>query len=130
MRHSYETEPSVMSDQAAHLGTSEILFQRLVVATDFSKPAETALKLATTIANLFGSKMYLVHAITPPIYDLQGVAVTPDLLQADLETSTADMQDLIERDSDLKVLKPEVRVAYADPIQFIDRVAREEKADL
>ncbi len=130
MANSYETTPSVIADQAAHLGTTEILFQRLLVATDFSKPADIALKLATTIAYLFGSRVCLVHAITPPLYQVDGVIVPPDLLQADLETSTANMQDLIERTPELKALKPTVRVGYADPINFIQQVSLEEKPDL
>lgn len=130
MSHSYEHETSAIAQQGPHLDTSEILFQRIVVATDFSKPAETALEQASIIAHLFGAKLCMVHAITPPLYEVEGVVVPADLLQADLEASTTDMQELIARNPALKALEPKVRVGYADPVRFIEQVSREEKADL
>ncbi|WP_130417229.1 universal stress protein [Edaphobacter modestus] len=44
------------------LATREIVFTRIVVATDFSKPAARALKLAISVGQMFGSKISLVHA--------------------------------------------------------------------
>lgn len=129
MSRSYELEPSAVV-QGPHLDTTEIHFQRIIVATDFSKPAETALEEASIIAHLFGAQLCMVHAITPPLYEVEGVVVPGDLLQADLEASTADMQELIARRPDLKALTPKVRVGYADPVHFIEQVSREEKADL
>jgi nucleotide-binding universal stress UspA family protein len=126
---SNSNEVRTFTDQAPHLGTSEILVQRLVVASDFSKQADTALKLATTIAHRFGSTIYLVHAIRPPLYPVDGVLI-PELVQAQQEAASADMQDLIERDPDLKALQPETRIGYGDPVQFVRQVSLEEKADL
>ena len=130
MSRSYEPEPSVMAQQGPHLDTSEIQFHQIVVATDFSQPAETALEQASITAHLFGAKLCMVHAITPPLYEVEGVVVSADILQADLDASTNDLQELIRRRPDLRALRPKVRVGYADPVRFIEQVSREEKADL
>jgi hypothetical protein len=51
-------------DHGPHLATSGILFNRILMATDFSQPADQALKTAIVISRLFGSKLFLVHAAT------------------------------------------------------------------
>ena len=50
------------ADEGRRLATSEIVFQRILVATDSSKPSEQALKTETAISQLFGSQFFLVHA--------------------------------------------------------------------
>ena len=43
-----------------------IPIHRILVPTDFSEPANVALKLATTFAREFGSKLYLLHVVPEP----------------------------------------------------------------
>ena len=57
-----------ITDQTPHLATSEIIFSRILVGTDFSKAANQALKTAIILCQLFGAKLSLVHACAPIPY--------------------------------------------------------------
>ena len=55
-------------DEVVHLATSSIRFSRILVGTDFSKPAARALKLAIAVGELFGSELFLVNAASPCVF--------------------------------------------------------------
>ncbi len=50
------------------------MFETLLVATDFSKYADNAVRYAHALAQLNGSKVHVLHVIEPRIVDLEGVA--------------------------------------------------------
>src|ERR1700758_5499898 len=117
-------------DQGPHLDTSEIQFNRILVATDFSKPANQALKTAISISQLFGSKLSLVHAASPVTYGIDSGPVPLEVLNSDLDADKEQMNQLVSSEPGLRELKPNVVVAYAETVDLIDRVSREEKANL
>jgi nucleotide-binding universal stress UspA family protein len=106
------------------LATSGIEFKRILIATDFSQPADQALKTAIVIGRLFGSKLFLVHAATRDAY------VPMDSLQENLKTAREQVNELISSEPGLRELKPKVTVAYAGARALIDQVASEERIDL
>lgn len=75
-----------------------IQLRRILVPTDFSPPAQTALAYAKTLAAEFGSRLYLLHVIATPEVSWGAEASTyswPTLL-ADLEKDArTQLQDLI-----------------------------------
>lgn len=118
-------------DQGLHLATSEILFNRILVATDFSKPAEQALKMAISVSQLFGSKLCLMHAAAAPIvYGIDATPVPPEVVNADLDAEKKQMSQLVLSEPGLSELKPKVVVAYADAVGLINQISIEDKADL
>ena len=118
------------SAPSTHLDTTEIIFSRILVATDFSRIAGNALKLATEIAQTCGSKLFVVHAALPIIYGTGGEPAPCEFLDATLESAKIQMKASIEGDPALTALKPETIVAYAGAVDLIDMVAKENKADL
>jgi nucleotide-binding universal stress UspA family protein len=64
-----------------------IQLRNILVPTDFSAPAERALKFAKTLAAEFGSRLHLLHVVvTPPIAWAAESDVLPwPMLLADLE---------------------------------------------
>jgi nucleotide-binding universal stress UspA family protein len=113
-----------------HLDTTEIIFNRILVATDFSRIAGNALKLATEIAQTCGSKLFVVNAALPIIYGTGGEPTPCEFLDATLESAKIQMQDSIDADPALAALKPQTIVAYAGAVDLIDLVAKENKVDL
>lgn len=119
------------NDQGPHLETSEILFTRILIATDFSKPADQALKIAIQISQLFGSKLSLVHAAASPlVYGIDATPVPVEVVNADLDAEKKQMSQLVLSEPGLSQLQPNVVVAYADAVGLINRVSREDKTDL
>jgi nucleotide-binding universal stress UspA family protein len=117
-------------DQEPHLATSEIIFSRILVATDFSKPAAQALKMAILISHTFGAKLSIVHAATPVGYGIDTGPVPPEVLKANLDADKEEINQLVLSEPGLSQLKPSITVAYAETIDLIHQVSRKEKADL
>lgn len=117
-------------DQEPHLATSEIIFSRILVATDFSKPATQALKMAILISQIFGSKLFLVHAATPIGYGIDAGPIPIEVLNADLDADKEQINQLVLSEPGLSQLKPSITVAYAEAKDLIHQVSREEKIDL
>lgn len=111
-------------DHHPHLATSAILFNRILMATDFSQPADQALKTAIVISRLFGAKLFLVHAATRDPY------VPMQSLRDNLHAAQAQMRQLVASEPGLRELEPKVIVAYAGARSLIDQVSVEEKIDL
>jgi nucleotide-binding universal stress UspA family protein len=111
-------------DHGPHLATSGILFNRILMATDFSQPADQALKTAIVISRLFASKLFLVHAAT------RDASVPMQSLHANLDAAKEQINQLISSEPGLRELAPKVTVAYAGARGLIDQVAGEEKIDL
>jgi nucleotide-binding universal stress UspA family protein len=123
------TEVSVL-DQNPHLQTAGIMFKRILVATDFSEPADQALKSAIVIGRLFGSKLFLVHAATPVVYTVDTGSIAVEVLDANLDADKERMNQLMSREPGLRELEPKVTVAYCSAIDLIEQVCNEENIDL
>ena len=126
----FENTEAFHTDEGLHLATSEILFQRILVATDFSKPAEQALKTAIAISQSFGSQLFLVHAAPPFYYNTGSEIMSPDVVDINLDVVKEKLHGLIESDPALKALQPRTTVGYGDVLDLISEVVRKEKVDL
>lgn len=114
-------------DAGPHLGTSEILVRKLLVAIDFSEPSLRALKTAIAIAQSFGSELFLVSAVTPFVY---GDGVPVDSIDIELNGINAKMQDLIAGEPALEALRHHEIVEFSGAIELIEQTARENEVDL
>lgn len=117
-------------DEGLHLATSDICFNRILVATDFSKPAAQALKTAMTISRLFGSQMSLVHAASLFVYESGTEPISSEEFNVNLDAAKEEMNQIIASEPGLSALKPKTTVEYADALELIEKVAAEEKVDL
>ena len=117
-------------DQAAHLATSKIQFNKILVATDFSPPANQALKVAISLCQLFDGRLSLVHASVLSAYGSEAGPLPIEVLNADLAADTDQMNQLVLSEPGLSALMPRVVVAYSEAVALIDRVAKEDQADL
>src|SRR6185437_1656688 len=117
-------------DQEPHLATSEIIFSRILVATDFSQPATQALKMAILISQTFGAKLSIVHAEALVGYGIDTGAVPLEALNAGLDADKEQINQLVLSEPGLSQLKPSVTIAYAMPIDLINEVSRKDKIDL
>jgi nucleotide-binding universal stress UspA family protein len=53
--------------------------KKILVPTDFSKEAESALKVASQIAKKHGSEIYLLHMLEIPMQDIDAVSSHADV---------------------------------------------------
>lgn len=125
-----ESNNAPIRDEGPHLATSDIRFKRILVGTDFSKPAAQALKTAITISQLFGSQLFLVHAASSFVYVSGTEAMPLEDFNVNLDAARQEMNQIISSEPELSALQPKTTVAYAGALELIDQVASEEKVDL
>jgi nucleotide-binding universal stress UspA family protein len=113
-----------------HLTTSDIHFSRILVAIDFSDPAEQSLKVAITISQMFGSKLFLVRAVSPLVYNTGNETMPFEFVNAGLDGAKERMARVVSCDPTLQALDPRMVVAYAGAVDLITDVARDESVDL
>jgi nucleotide-binding universal stress UspA family protein len=111
-----------------HLATSEILFQTIVVAIDFSPHSMRALKEALSIARCFGSELLLVHAATLPAYGTEPIPA--ECFDVQLDVARAGMAGLIADEPELQNFSHREFIAYAGAADLVQQVVAENKADL
>jgi nucleotide-binding universal stress UspA family protein len=125
-----ENIKSSFHDEGAHLATSYVHFARILVGTDFSKPAAQALKLAITIGEIFGSEIFIVHAAQPSIYGDGQQPMPTEILSAQFEAARADMKKLVASEPRLAGMRVRTTVDYGGAVDLIEQVAKDEKITL
>ncbi|MES2390302.1 MAG: universal stress protein [Acidobacteriota bacterium] len=123
-------EAIVPSEDSLNLETSEILLQRIIVATDFSDCSTRALKEAIAIGREFHAEILLVHAASPAIYGITADPIPAASLEAELDGARAQMVAFIHAEPDLRELTHREFVELAGAADLVRRVAREYGADL
>src|SRR6185437_1301174 len=95
-------------NQEPHLGTSEIIFSRVLIAIDFSKPATQALKMAILISQTFAAKLSIVHATTPVAFGIDSGTIPIKVLNANLNADKEQVNQLGLSEPGLSQLKPHI----------------------
>ncbi len=121
---------SSTDSQDIHLSTKDVHFKRVLVGTDFSKPANHALNMAIAISQIFGSELFLVHAVTPIVYGDGQNPIPAEVFTAELEAAKDGMTKLVASDPRLTGLRVNTTVASAGAVDLMEQVAKEEKVDL
>lgn len=108
-------------------------FHRILCPTDFSEPACKAIRVAGEIAAHFSSELLLLHVVGPvPVLETPTGLAGFDIAayQRELASSAqASLQTRIEQHIPLSV-NARALVAHGEPSHEINRVAKEEQADL
>ena len=108
------------------LGTCKAQFRKILIGMDFSGPVVPPLSAAVSLAEKFGSTLYLAHAVPPILY---GPGTTPDLLDLDLASGRAQVDDAVSKVM-MGSIHFRVIVEFAEPTNLIDEVARSQAVDL
>lgn len=125
-----EPTKSAFREDAVHLATHNVHFSRILVGTDYSKQTGMALKIAITIGEIFGSEIFLVHAVPPFVYSDGSELIPADFLTAQLNAAKDDMKALVASEPRLQALRVQTTVDYASGVDLIEHVADEEKVSL
>lgn len=121
---------NTMVEREPHLATSEVLFQTIVVAIDFSPQSMRALKEAIAIARCFGSELLLVHGASPMVYGTGMEPVPVECFDVQLDVAKARMAGLIADEPELQDFSHREFIAYAGATDLVQQVVAENKADL
>ncbi len=70
-------------------------FKNILFATDFSEPSMKALPYATGLARKFGANLIVCHVLTPTPLAVGAPEAAPYLYQAETESSTRALDDLL-----------------------------------
>lgn len=103
---------------------------RILVPIDFSEYSEKALNWAITIAEQWGSHLYLCHVIPQPSYP--HLLAGADLVEFETKlrgTAETQLHDLMNTQQSHNV-PIDLRVVMGEPFHDICRVAEEERIDL
>ncbi|WP_263409866.1 universal stress protein [Terriglobus tenax] len=118
------------AETSLHLETTRLKLRRILVATDFSSFADTALLAACHLARAYQSELVLFHNITPP-------PVSPDATMSSVEAAAAASDHAANRMKAQIAFRPElkaiphraiVREGYMN--EELASVAQEESIDL
>jgi len=106
---------------------------KVLVASDFSDPSESALKYGREFARTFGSALHVLHVVETPVMWAGTEAVGVDFagLQRDLEAGARAMLDRIVTQEDRAQLKAVTAIRTGNsPAAEIASYANEEGADI
>lgn len=113
-----------------HLATSEILFNSILLATDFSKPAHQALRVAMSVGHAFHAKLLLVHATVPMVFDVESGPIPEDVLTANLDSDKKEMEHLIADEAGLREMQPTQIVSFGEVVELVNTACHDHKIDL
>jgi len=106
---------------------------RILVPTDFSEPADAALKWATALAREFGSRLYLLHVVPEPYAYPWGTELSTLPLN-DILTQSEDAarQRLGELAADTALPAEQVvtRAVVGTPVDQVLALVKDEQIDL
>jgi nucleotide-binding universal stress UspA family protein len=109
-----------------------IALKKILVATDFSEPAEAALAYGRAFARTFGATLYLLHVVDDMYVRLGGdayAAVLPEL-QEDVEREARQRLARIAAEDDVQSLAMEMIVTSGATAQAIVDYAEKENVQL
>jgi nucleotide-binding universal stress UspA family protein len=109
-----------------------IALRKILVATDFSEPADAALAYGRALARTFGATLYLLHVVDDMYLRLGGdayAAVLPDL-QEDVEREARERLARLAADDELSSLTVEMVITSGATAQAIVDYAEKEDVQL
>lgn len=118
------------TDETPHLATTEVVFQRILVAIDFSAQAKQVLKTAAAVATCFNAELFLVHAATPVVDGVGADTIPCNAYAANLDAAYARMADLVASEPALQSIRHREIVKYAAPVELVEQAIRVHDADL
>ena len=124
------TFEAAIRDRPSHLATTDVKFQKILLAIDFSLQTAQVIQAAVQIAKVYASELFLVYAAVPPVYGA-GAQPTPiETFEVDLEIEQARMAELVKHDPAIGSLPHQEIIAYAPPVELIHKVVEEKNIDL
>ncbi len=109
-----------------------IALKKILVATDFSEPADAAVDYGRAFARTFGATLYLLHVVDDMYVRLGGdayAAVLPDL-QEDVEREARQRLSRIAAQDDPQSLRVEAVITSGATAQAIVEYAEKENVQL
>jgi nucleotide-binding universal stress UspA family protein len=111
------------------LERTDVSFRRILVATDFSPASERALDFASAFAAQHRSRLYVVHALHPPVR--QSVPLDPLPRELDRERLEAERKmSALENDPRIRVVPHISLMRTGDVWEVIQAVVQTERVDL
>jgi nucleotide-binding universal stress UspA family protein len=110
-----------------------IPIHRILVPTDFSEPAESALRLAATMAREFDCQLYLLHVVPEPYAypwgtELSTLSLNDILVQS--QQSAEERLHQLAADTGLPLERVVTRAAIGTPVDQILSAISEDRIDL
>jgi len=118
------------AEVSPHLATTEVIFNKLLVAVDFTAQTQQVLKTAVTLATCFNAELLFVHAAYPTVYGAGMEFVPADAYDISLEAAQSKLADLIASEPALQQIKHREIVEYASTLELVQRTVENEKVDL
>ncbi|WP_263417972.1 universal stress protein [Terriglobus albidus] len=112
-----------------HLVASPISFERILVGTDFSEPAERAFDVAFEFAEQFGSHLYIAHAISLMLPSMASAGIVPEAVDALVQSAKEELNKVI-RSRRTNAVSIEKVVAFGGAEEVLLEAVREKKIDL
>ncbi|HEY4358346.1 MAG TPA: universal stress protein [Acidobacteriaceae bacterium] len=126
--------PTIATDFASaaapHLATSDVKFQRVLLAIDFSAQTSAVIEAGLQIAKEFHSELFFLHATMPMIYGTGAETIPVETFGVELEAAQTRMAEFVAGQPHLKSLPHHEIVRYGRPLDLIQQVIEEHRIDL
>ena len=109
-----------------------ITLKKILVATDFSEPSESALKYARAFAEQFGASIHVMHVMEDPFLyapTSEGYLVPPHMLE-EMESSARSRLNSVLPPADREKFSAQLILKHGSPFVEIVRYARDADIDL
>ena len=112
------------------LGSVDLRFRSILVATDCSPTSEIAVKLAARLAKEFHARLYVLHSILPELCVFDMCGPVPELGQVDLQRARENPHKYVQHIPDLRTVKHQKRVSLGPASEAIQSAAESNGIDL
>lgn len=112
-----------------HLTASPISFERILVGTDFSEPAEHAFHIALEFAQQFGSHLSVAHAISLMLPSMASAGIVPEAVDALVQSAREELDKVI-RSHQTNTVSIEKVVAFGGAEEVLLETVRKKDIDL
>jgi nucleotide-binding universal stress UspA family protein len=102
----------------------------LLVATDFSEQATLAVKIAVPLARQLGTRLHMLHIVSPLTHAPGGAGITPALREIDLRSAENRLRRYTARIPEARALGPEEIVLCGSVAEAIPAVVESKGIDL
>ena len=112
-----------------HLGTCPVRIKGILAATDFSKQATLALKIAARLAKQLRSRFYILHAIMPQAYAPGAGMLSPVLHEVDTKQAEEQLHRYTVKIPEVRTTKHEELVLNGPPTAAMRYLAEDKGID-
>ncbi len=121
---------SPSSRKSTRLGPAGLRFRAILVATDCSPASLIAVRLAAQLGQDVHARLYVLHALVPQLFGVEGGGPVPELAAMQLQGAQERLHAYVEHIPELRMVKHKEIAFLGDPARAFQSVGEANGIDL